>query len=212
MRYLNATMKLGVIRMFKLTKFQYVHEEANKRFYKVRLKQWLGKTYQDASLSKVNFDETITKKLFEWCSDPKNFLILQGDTGIGKTYFAAALINDSWYLSPHLRYFNKADLFAAIKETFHSNNSTYEIDSIKKCKHLILDDFGSSTNTDWQVHLIDDLLDYRLNHQLPTLIITNLNEGEILDSFGKRIFSRLFAFQNTHIKVDKQDIRISGAY
>src|SRR5690606_27907594 len=56
---------------------------------------------------------------------------------------------------------------------------------------LILDDLGAHNYTQWTVNKIYSILNYRVNHQLPVVITTNLSLDELDIYLGERTTSRI---------------------
>ena len=69
----------------------------------------IGKRYQDAQLSQIDFPPEVMVQLNEWVKHPKGMLIFIGNPGIGKTHFCAALYN---------YYINKVRVFYANESEF----------------------------------------------------------------------------------------------
>ena len=78
-------------------------------------------------------------------------------------------------------------------------------------KFLIVDDIGSQKKSDWTEEILFDLIDYRYNSRLPTVFTTNLMMNEFNSIYHERISSRLFAAENTIIKIENgKDLRSIG--
>lgn len=56
---------------------------------------------------------------------------------------------------------------------------------------LVLDEIGSSFNTDGERTQLFDIIDLRYKHSLPTVLISNLNTSGIRSALGERSFDRL---------------------
>ena len=50
-------------------------------------------TLNEACLAKINLNHESAKKLSDWVSQPKDFLLYLGNPGCGKTYFCSAMVN-----------------------------------------------------------------------------------------------------------------------
>lgn len=74
---------------------------------------------------------------------------------------------------------------------------------------IILDDVASSGITDWRKDVLLGFLDQRYESELPTIITSNLSKESILETFGDRFHSRLFAKENTIIQISGPDLRQS---
>ncbi len=121
---------------------------------------------------------------------PDGWLILMGVNGCGKTHLAAAIAN-------YLRKENKPALFIVVPELLDHLRSTFSPESrisydelfekIKKAPVLILDDFGEQSTTPWAQEKLYQLISYRYNARLATVITTCLS----LDEIESRISSRM---------------------
>jgi DNA replication protein DnaC len=122
--------------------------------------------------------------------EPEKWLILQGLNGCGKTHLAAAIAN-------HLRQSGKEVLFIVVPDLLDHLRSSFGPDSrvsydalfekIKKVPVLVLDDFGEHSATPWAQEKLYQLINYRYNAQLATVITTGLSLDEMEGSVGSRL-------------------------
>ncbi len=85
---------------------------------------------------------------------------------------------------------------------------------------VILDDVASGINPDkvtyrdleFRREVFFSFLDYRYNSKKPTVITSNLTREQFKQVYSERIFSRLFAKENTIIEIfdDSLDKRAQG--
>ena len=142
----------------------------------------------------------------------KNFLILSGGPGCGKTYLCAAMYG--WIISNfrHFRVWREYDLLKRIKSGIEkgwdpTENLQYLIDD----DLIILDDVGSQGHNEWREKMLFETIDIRYNAQKPTIITTNLRKQDFEQRYHPRIASRLFASENLLIEFeDGDDLRKSG--
>lgn len=123
----------------------------------------------------------------------KNSLLLTGNIGAGKTTLALSLCNV-------IDTFNSySSCFRCVKATAVVNAARDEeegrFDHIKMAKRLFIDDLGiepaMSKVYGNETTPIVDLLYFRYDRMLPTIIATNLSIGEIRDKYGDRVFDRI---------------------
>ncbi|MCX6004741.1 MAG: ATP-binding protein [Chloroflexi bacterium] len=136
-----------------------------------------------------NLEEAYRNAL-DFAQSPQGWLIFQGLNGCGKTHLAAAIAN-------HLREAGKDVLFIVVPDLLDHLRSTFGPDSrvsydalfekIKKIPVLILDDFGQHSATPWAQEKLYQLINYRYNAKLPTVITTCLD----LDDIESRVSSRM---------------------
>jgi DNA replication protein DnaC len=121
---------------------------------------------------------------------PEGWLVLMGVNGCGKTHLAAAIAN-------HLRAEGRQVLFIMVPELLDHLRSAFSPESrvhydelferVKKAPTLILDDFGEQSATPWAQEKLYQLISYRYNARLATVITTCLS----LDEIESRISSRM---------------------
>lgn len=126
----------------------------------------------------------------EFAADPKGWLLFTGHYGCGKTHLAAAIAN-------HRVEHNRPALFVVVPDLLDYLRSAYAPDStityderfeqVRSIELLILDDLGTQNTTPWAAEKLYQLLNYRYNAELPTVITTNQN----LSDMDPRLASRL---------------------
>jgi len=126
----------------------------------------------------------------DFAKSPQGWLIFAGCNGCGKTHLTAAIANS-------LRDEGKSVLFVVVPDLLDHLRSTFGPESrvsyddlfekIKKTEVLILDDFGEQSATPWAQEKLYQLINYRYNARLATVITTCLD----LDEIQSRISSRM---------------------
>ena len=116
--------------------------------------------------------------------DPQQhkWLVLLGVHGSGKTHLTAAMANDRLSRGLPTLFINTPDLLDALRASFGGEGSTaYEkvFYEVRATPFLILDDFGAHSSTAWAKEKLYQILNYRYNAQLPTVITTNQTLEEI---------------------------------
>lgn len=135
----------------------------------------------------------------EFAVAPRGWLILVGDVGRGKTHLAAAIKNERDAHDEPTLFMTVPDLLDYLRATYApSSEVTYDrgFDVIRNAPVLILDDYGAHSSTAWAEEKLFQLLNYRFNARLPTVITTNVpfdRPTELAPSQQQelRIFSRL---------------------
>ena len=135
-----------------------------------------------------------------FAAEPEGWLVLVGVVGCGKTHLAAAIKNERDEHGHETRFEIAPDLLAHLRTTFAPDSKvTYDrlFDAIRNAKVLILDDYGAHSSTPWAEEKLFQLLNYRFNARLPTVITTNQSlDGATINPAGfpsqeLRILSRL---------------------
>ena len=121
---------------------------------------------------------------------PQGWLVFLGENGCGKTHLAASIAN-------HLRGQGKSALFIVVPDLLDHLRAAFSPDSknsydslfeiIRKAPVLILDDFGEHSSTAWAQEKLYQLINYRYNARLATVITTSCR----LDDIETRISSRM---------------------
>lgn len=125
-----------------------------------------------------------------FAQSPQGWVVFLGQNGCGKTHLAAAIAN-------HLRQASKSVLFIVVPDLLDHLRSAFSPESrtsydelfekVKKSSVLILDDFGEQSTTSWAQEKLYQLINFRYNARLAT-IITTCND---LDEIESRISSRM---------------------
>jgi DNA replication protein DnaC len=108
--------------------------------------------------------------------NPNGWLVLVGAVGCGKTHLAAAIKNERDKRADQTLFMTAPDLLDYLRATYApDSNVTYDrgFDAIRNAEVLILDDYGAHSSTPWAEEKLFQLLNYRFNARLPTVITTN---------------------------------------
>jgi len=125
-----------------------------------------------------------------FAESPEGWLILQGENGCGKTHLAAAVANYRLRWGKPISFIIAPDFLDHLRSTFSPESKvTYDelFERVKKAPLLILDDFGEHSSTPWAQEKLYQLINYRYNAYLPTVITTCYS----LDEIETRISSRM---------------------
>jgi DNA replication protein DnaC len=126
-----------------------------------------------------------------YAEDPNGWLILQGGYGCGKTHLAAAIARTREEAGETVFFSIAPDLLDHLRATFApASEITYDelFDRVRHVGLLVLDDLGSENATAWATEKLFQIINYRYNYRLPTVITTNVR---LLSHLDERIRSRL---------------------
>ena len=133
--------------------------------------------------------ENTCRSVLEFARTPEGWVVLQGVTGCGKTHLAAAIINYRYQAG-------QPALFVVVPEFLDHLRSAFSPDSkvsydqlfekVKTTSLLVLDDFGEQTTTPWAQEKLYQVINYRYNAKLPTVITTSRS----LEEIERRLSSR----------------------
>lgn len=109
-----------------------------------------------------------------FADQPRGWLILVGDVGRGKTHLAAAIKN---HLDDSAVFITAPSLLDHLRATYAPTSQvTYDraFDRFLNAPVLILDDYGTHSSKPWAEEKLFQLINYRFNARLPTVITTNI--------------------------------------
>ena len=121
---------------------------------------------------------------------PRGWLVFTGPYGCGKTHLAAAIANYRAGMGDPPLFIMLPDLLDHLRATFNPHsNVAYDrrFEEIRTTQLLVLDDMGTQSMTPWVREKVYQLINYRYNAELPTVITT----ADTLDLIDTRILSRL---------------------
>ena len=151
-----------------------------------------GIEFQDITGKEVG---TKIQKVAEWMmgSPVRSGLLFQGTTGSGKTTLMYAMYGLYKQLASPVIYVTADDLYSHFKRQLEKEASRYE--EFLRAKYLFLDELGSepercqSYGTDYTP--VQNLISYRYDRKLPTIVTTNIADDKILDRYGPRMMDRI---------------------
>ena len=116
------------------------------------------------------------RQAMKFAQEPKDWLVIVGSTGRGKTRLAAAIGNYCREAGTPVMFVIVPDLLDRLRSTFNPQNPKAFDDLFEQVRNvplLILDDLGSHSGTPWAEEKLFQLLNYRYNACLPTVITTS---------------------------------------
>lgn len=139
-------------------------------------------------------------------------LLFTGNVGSGKTFLASIIANSLLNSGLEVLYIVVPDLLDEIRATFDHRSDTevteqYIMEKARTVEILILDDLGAHNYTDWARNRLYSIINYRLNHELRTVVTTNLLPQELEEYIGERSTSRLAQMCQTRRLSVSMDIR-----
>jgi DNA replication protein DnaC len=122
--------------------------------------------------------------------EPQGWLVLIGPSGCGKTHLAAAIANERISKGFPVFFITAADLLDHLRSAFNPESEiTYDrlFEQVRNAPLLILDDLGAHSDKPWAREKLDQLLNYRFNNELPTVITTT----PPIEQLGDRLINRI---------------------
>jgi len=114
--------------------------------------------------------------------EPKGCLVFSGPSGSGKTHLAAAIANHSIANNQPVFYVTTPDLLDHLRASFSPGSEMpYDefFEQVRNTPLLVLDDLGAQSGTPWAKEKLEQLLSYRLNNQLPTVVVSIIPIAEL---------------------------------
>ncbi len=133
-------------------------------------------------------------------------LLLWGEVGTGKTYFAACIANAlvENYVSVKMTNFS-----TILNDLFYENDKNQYIDRLNNHSLLIIDDLGIERDTEYALEQVYNIIDARYKSNKPLIVTTNLTITEIknpVDTAHKRIYDRVLEMC-VPVKFDGENFR-----
>jgi DNA replication protein DnaC len=155
------------------------------------------KTFENFDARGMNADEKGRESLQmalreaqQFAGSPDNWLVFLGVHGCGKTHLAAAIANYQLRAGRSVFFAVVPDLLDHLRSTFSPESKvTYDelFEKVKSSPLLILDDLGTESSTPWAQEKLYQILNYRYNSRLPTVITV----AGFLEGIEGRLASRL---------------------
>ncbi|HLZ59431.1 MAG TPA: ATP-binding protein [Ktedonosporobacter sp.] len=131
------------------------------------------------------------KEAWDYAEEPHGWLLLVGPNGCGKTHLAIAIANQCLEDGSVVLFSVVPDLLDHLRATFApKSEELYDqlFSKMREAEVLVLDDMGAQQSSPWANEKLFQLLNYRYNMEMPTVITANLKG---LQGIDERIYSRL---------------------
>ena len=133
-------------------------------------------------------------------------LLLWGEVGTGKTYFASCIANA---LVENCVSVKMTNFSTILNDLFYENDKNRYISRLNNHNLLIIDDLGIERDTEYALEQVYNIIDARYKSNKPLIITTNLSITEIknpVDTAHKRIYDRVLEMC-VPIKFDGENFR-----
>lgn len=155
----------------------------------------LGERFKGRTFA--SFEARRDKEAFDACSkyanDPRlmerkhNGLLLYGNYGSGKTHLAAAVSNALIHKGTPVLFGTFITHLENIRQEFDNAGQRAYLSKMKVTPVLVIDDLGKEKKSEWTRQVLFDVINYRYEHLLPTIITTNLASNENFDALANHV-------------------------
>lgn len=182
-----------------------------KRFVDKEVKDF--NTYGKKDLKQVkDFVCNYVEHIEENIEDNKGICFI-GSNGVGKSYLSCIILKEAYKHRYSCRRVTFSSYISAYTESWGAVKGERDVieqdllDKYKGVEFLVLEEIGKEIDSKIAKPILEDLLRYREEHGLVTLICTNLTPATIKDLYGASICS-LINGNMTVIVIDSKDRRM----
>lgn len=165
----------------------------------------IPRRFADKTFENYAKDTDSRARNFQACKDyadnfQKHFtdgrcMIMSGSVGTGKTHLAIAIAKQVLAeLGATVRYTTVSNLLSDMKATYggdSNRNDQHVMDEMTDPNLLILDEVGTTKQSEFEMATIFDLINTRYECMFPTIVISNLGLAQISEAIGERCYDRL---------------------
>ncbi len=126
--------------------------------------------------------QSVYQQAMKFAQEPTDWLLIAGASGRGKTRLAAAIGNYCREAGTPVMFVVVPDLLDWLRISFSPQNPKAFDDlfeQVRTAPLLIMDDLGAQSGTAWAEEKLFQLINYRYNASLPTVITTSVSCNEI---------------------------------
>jgi DNA replication protein DnaC len=125
-----------------------------------------------------------------YAGQPDGWLVFLGDTGAGKTHLAAAIANDVKSNGGQARFVVVPDLLDNLRSAMYGEDRDRRdvIEAVRTASLLVLDDLGVHSATAWAQEKLFQILNYRYNARLATVITVSRSLEDLPQSWVSRMY------------------------
>lgn len=157
----------------------------------------IPRLFHESEIEDYTGDETIrdimeryVENIHDMYEDCVNLTFL-GNNGNGKTFLSSLLLKNAY----RFNYSAKRIVFSSFLSLNFKKEKTetdiLSIDNTHNVEFLVIDEIGKevSLNSGANISLLEELLKYREEKGLPTILCSNLTEDVIIQKYGETIYS-----------------------
>lgn len=204
----------------RLLQVQHAEDLNNKKKLAVTevLKSPLPKRYQNASLNlnpfqsktQIEVAKNYVKQFRQILETTGHGLILHGEVGSGKTYFACAIANgliEKKFTVAYSTVTEICTLMTAAKNFANKVDESQILANYESPDLLIIDEVGLKTPTSFEQNLIATIIDLRYRNMRPVIIVSNQTPRQLPLILSEMAWSRLSGHGAIQLAFDGEDLR-----
>ncbi len=189
-----------------------------------------GKTWTAQNEQSLKQAKLLTQAFVRDYPATEKGLLLQGNSGVGKTHLAVAALKELIRRGHNGLFCDYRELLKEIQSSYNPASEATEmgvLEPIRRVEILVLDDLGASKPSAWVLDMIGLVLNARYNERRMTILTTNyldetaapdggarmpggqrvvVKEDTLADRIGARMRSRLYEMCRT-VEVNSPDFR-----
>ncbi len=163
-----------------------------------------------------NIKNIALKFVQEFDNPEEKNLLFTGNTGLGKTFLSNCIAKEILSKGKTVLYQTAPIMLDNIIDYRFGKSDFSDIyNNIINVDLLIIDDLGAETLNSFKVSELFNIINSRLlmqdKHITKTIISTNLNMNNLMDTYSERIFSRLASYYNV-CRFFGEDIRLNKVF
>ena len=138
---------------------------------------------------------SVAKDFVEHPGNSKPWLYIQGNTGVGKTHLAVAIAGASIKGGLEVGFWSLPEFLDRLRQTYSNRNENQFFtlfDYARNVELLVLDDFGAQQMTDWSLEKLHQLLSYRHDRRLRTVIAGHYKIWDPPENAGDEADQRMY--------------------
>tara|TARA_R100000951_G_scaffold116755_1_gene130441 strand:+ start:6540 stop:7247 length:708 start_codon:yes stop_codon:yes gene_type:complete len=120
--------------------------------------------------------------------------VFSGGTGTGKNHLSAAICNSLMAQGKTCLVVTVTELMIRMRKCYGDNAEYSEDEFIRQLVNfdlLILDEIGLQKGSDHEKIILNQIIDHRIGNLKPVGVLTNLDQNNVKNVLGERIFDRL---------------------
>lgn len=171
----QSPMKLSSFSSFRLD----LYPETIEQEYGMSAREIMRRNYNEC----MNFAEKFTGK--------GRGIVMLGATGLGKTHLSLAIASRVIERGFSAVYVSVPEILRTLDREQFRKTDENTMSLVTGCDLLILDDLGAEASSERNISMVYELINSRINRQLPIIINTNLSLAELKARYSDRLFSRI---------------------